>query len=60
MLTFGDVSSPLPIDILNCRIDILHEQHLTNLKMVSLRGQVEATASNRVLVVEVSPFVPQQ
>lgn len=60
MLTVGDVFSPLPIDILNGRIDVLHEQHLTNLKMVSLRSEVETTASDRVLVVEVRPFVSEQ
>ena len=60
MLTFGDIFSPLAINILNRGINIFHEQHLTNLKMVTLRSKMKTTASNWVLVVEVSSFVSEQ
>ena len=60
MLAFGDVFRPLAVDILDGRIDVLHEQHLANLEVVSLRGEVETTASDRVLVVEIGPLVSQQ
>lgn len=46
MLTFGDIFSPLAINILNRGINIFHEQHLTNLKMVTLRSKMKTTASN--------------
>ena len=56
----SDVLGLLAILICQGEIDVVHQQHLADLKVITLGCQVQATAAHRVVVVDVSALVLEQ
>ena len=60
LLRLRDVFSPLAIFIGDAQINVIHQQHLAYLEMVSLSGQMQTTASYRMIIVQIRLLILQQ